>query len=237
MILELDIGNTQIKWRLNNGASGSMMHHQDFQSLVLPIQEPVTQLWYASVVPNSHKAMEQAFEQQFACDVFRVETSRELAGVRNSYSKVSDMGVDRWLAMVASFQQYGESVIVDCGSACTIDWVDVSGCHRGGYIMPGLGMMRHSIYDKIGRPYQNARPKTLQLGSSTDSAIDAGMMAMLVGAVKQTLGQVSGGTLVFAGGDGQWLLESVGEPNALFHHDLVLDGLTIAREHILGGEP
>ena len=56
------------------------------------------------------------------------------------------MGADRWHAMLAGWVRCKASfAVVDAGSAVTVDYVNAGGRHLGGYILPGLQMMRRSL--------------------------------------------------------------------------------------------
>ena len=54
--------------------------------------------------------------------------------------------MDRWLAMVGAFQlRRNAMLVVDLGTAVTADLVDENGLHLGGYICPGLSLLRKSV--------------------------------------------------------------------------------------------
>ena len=60
------------------------------------------------------------------------EVSAEAAGVTCGYKDFHQLGVDRWLALVAAYRKYAKPIIVvDAGSAVTIDIVDGDGLHLG----------------------------------------------------------------------------------------------------------
>src|SRR5690606_16101045 len=68
------------------------------------------------------------------------------AGVQNGYVVPEKLGVDRWLALLAAYTTAaGPCCVVDCGTTITVDFVDRTGRHRGGYIVPGLHLMRDAL--------------------------------------------------------------------------------------------
>ena len=68
------------------------------------------------------------------------------AGVTNAYPDVSQLGIDRWLALIAAWNKYHAPVCVaGCGTAVTLDVVDGDGYHLGGLIFPGLRLMQQSL--------------------------------------------------------------------------------------------
>jgi type III pantothenate kinase len=80
-----------------------------------------------------------------------VATSRAAGGVVNAYAIPSGRGVDRWLAMIGAWRATrGPLLVVSAGTALTIDAVDAGGRHRGGFIVPGMVMMRDALYSRTG---------------------------------------------------------------------------------------
>ena len=68
------------------------------------------------------------------------------AGVRNGYSNPAQLGVDRWLAVIGAFHRHRDACcVVDAGTALTIDGVDATGQHLGGFIVPGPRLMVESL--------------------------------------------------------------------------------------------
>ena len=74
-------------------------------------------------------------------DVSFAESSSNMFGIKNGYRDPRQMGVDRWMAILAATRLYQLPVcIFDCGTAITADVIDTHGVHRGGYIIPGLNL-------------------------------------------------------------------------------------------------
>lgn len=96
---------------------------------------------------------QQAFSEQVEdwCKSRQVElviaVSRHNYGkLVNGYDEVSQLGVDRWLSMIALWQKLHKAFfVVSCGTAITFDAVDSQGLHQGGIILPGLELMRQSL--------------------------------------------------------------------------------------------
>lgn len=66
-----------------------------------------------------------------------------MAGVRNGYADYQRLGMDRWLAIIGAYQlARGACLVLDLGTAITADYVNAAGEHLGGYICPGLPLMR-----------------------------------------------------------------------------------------------
>ena len=119
----------------------------------------------------------------------------ESHGVRNGYDEPARLGVDRWLAIVGAVQHHGKPVVVwDLGTAATLDAVDGTGQHLGGWILPGPTTMLESLGRKTTlRPApQFDQFATVEPGRNTAEAICAGVLAAQVGALHRFLGQVAG---------------------------------------------
>ncbi|MEX0684686.1 MAG: type III pantothenate kinase [Balneolales bacterium] len=64
-----------------------------------------------------------------------------------SYESASTMGVDRFIASYGAWSLQGKSacIVVDAGTACTIDYMDANGIYQGGVIMPGLKTLEDGL--------------------------------------------------------------------------------------------
>lgn len=58
-----------------------------------------------------------------------------------SYNPIASLGIDRWLAAYGAYCAHGACVVVDCGSATTVNQVRSDGIFAGGLIGPGLAAM------------------------------------------------------------------------------------------------
>lgn len=237
MILEIDMGNSRIKWRCRN-ESGSLARgvvSGDYQRLAAEwAHMPIRHIWVASVLDEAHNEefrqwcrVHLQLEAQFA------RTMDHCAGVTNSYAEPSLMGVDRWLAMLAAFAHAGgPCVVVQAGSAITADLLSASGEHLGGYIGPGLVMMERALTTGTAR----VKPKastwdqlSVAPGTDTNSAVKGALAAMALGLVMRAQTELGAGPtpqLLLTGGDGPALAAHF--PNAHLMPELVLDGLALA---------
>ena len=243
MILEIDAGNTSLKWRLVNDHQQVSMRGVQGYSVGLAAIAAQLEASAVSWVRIACVAGSQIAAQlkQWAHDSLgaRVEFARTLkshAGVSVAYEDPSRLGVDRWLAMLAAYGQGGENVcVIDAGSAVTVDLVTQQGEHLGGYIVPGLKMLRKSLVADTGQIILSGQDQSDQLvwGKSTDEAVDYGTFRMLVSflqSVADELGR-SGQSwhLYVAGGDGKILMPAIATDfGVTCDPDLVFSGLAIA---------
>ena len=233
--LFLDVGNSACKWRLVVGSyreQGSFYHQQGWATLVtrLSSQRP-TRLLVASVAGAQRNA-ELAAEVQSALGVAPefVVSAQQSLGVTNAYAEPERLGVDRWLGIIEAHARHGASIVIDAGSAITIDAVTAGGRHLGGYIVPGLGMMRQSLAGgtaevRFGAPDWRA----ITPGVNTSEAVDHGLLRMTLAFITDAVVALGGQladtcTTIITGGDAPLLLPWL-DITTQHHADLVLDGL------------
>ena len=235
--LLIDVGNTAIKWCLiqgNNAAIEARRCSRDPDELVAAVTDAVSALsstptiWLASVADEHFdggliKALRSAGFQA----IHSVVTESEELGLHNSYSEPQRMGVDRWLAMIAA--KYGCSepcIVIDAGTALTIDVVTADGQHSGGYIVPGIELMQGALLRDTQRVrFSEQLDPTTVPGDSTAACVVAGAWASLLGAATLVTQRYPKHRVVVTGGAGKHLL-SLGL-DGQWRPDLVLEGLAI----------
>lgn len=229
--LFVDIGNTAIKWceEIDGVVSAVTRCGRSPDALVDSLAgraANISQVVIASVAG-------QQFEQQLTAALNRVTTasiafvrSEAATGpLRNSYAEPERMGADRWLAMLGAFEPgAGPVCVVDAGTAITIDLVNASGGHQGGYILPGIGMMTTSLLSNTDRiRFSESAPTTLLPGQSTAACVTAGVWAAGFGAIAQIVMKYPAHRVMVTGGDGPALM-ALGLDGEPCPH-LVFDGL------------
>ena len=240
MILEIDIGNSRIKWRLldeKSGSSSNLLYAQNQSALyteLLLIPSPIM-VRIASVRGGEiTEDIEKWVGERWSLPVHIARVSQSLGGVRNQYEHQNRLGVDRWLAMLAAFRKSkGACVVIDSGTAFTIDVLDRHGLHLGGYIVPGLQLMRDSLEQNTRiRLAKRGDSASLELGNSTDSAVNHGTMAVLVSLINKVVSETrtvdANAKIFFAGGDAALLASCAELDDFEIASTLVLDGLAIA---------
>ena len=201
MILELDAGNTRVKWRVRLGLKEAPLSlptegfylmeentaAQDLQFCHYLSALGLERLERVLAANVRGAAFQQALtdcvlslwgiKPEFAAPL------RSCAGVTNGYESPELLGVDRWLALLAAHDMTkADCRILSCGTTITLDLLNVNGVHMGGYIVPGLQMMRQSLQSKVPRlvSEDNGFDSTLP-GRNTSAAICHGILAMSQG--------------------------------------------------------
>lgn len=237
MILEIDVGNTRIKWRKLNSevvTDRGAVPKENLDEWLLSLGlSKVPEKIRLSCVANQaivRRFIEQA--KSWGCLLQEAKTSRISTGVSCGYEEPEALGVDRWLAVVAAFNKFKQPcVVVDAGSALTIDLVDGIGQHLGGYIVPGLGMMREALFEGTSQVKVDTLTKAnVSPGGSTKEAVTNGSLfmikSMIESAVESLSSKAGAVQLVITGGDGDYLIRVLNE-KACHLPDLVMDGLAL----------
>lgn len=246
-ILDIDIGNTRIKWRLDQGQDKELLSAWTYTS---SIQLPpdwrsispgaLTRIRIASVASKelNDKVVKWSQEHWGIAPEFAVARAY-CRGVKNAYMPGNTLGVDRWLAILAAYQHCQKAcVVVDCGSAVTVDLLTGEGVHLGGYIVPGLHLMRSALADGTAEVDTAVQASELLLapGCNTREAVNHGLLLAIKGLLTEAFVQLARREqqpdIVLSGGDGlliQQCLQAYSERYTLHYiESLVVDGLAWA---------
>jgi type III pantothenate kinase len=154
-------------------------------------------------------------------------------GVINSYQQPEKLGVDRWLAMIAARKQYqGAVCVVDCGTAITIDLLAADGRHQGGFIAPGLTLMKKSLAKGTQALQHVTESYIFEPANNTDAAIYCGTLAACCGLIKYVLSkQPQNIHLVLTGGDAVAIADQLAIVSTV-DGELILHGLLCVAEEV-----
>lgn len=238
MQLFLDIGNTALKWRWRHGEislHGGCAHHRDWTKQLVALGAALpgvpAVVTVASVAGReADEYLRLALREAFgSAPRFYYSPSAD-AGVRNAYVQPERLGVDRWLAMVEAWHRSGASIIIDCGSALTLDLVGADGVHAGGYIVPGLRMLENSLVAGTGSiSLDHAGERVMGAGKSTAACVQNGVLRMSVSFITDAVVALQNSvqdtcSIFITGGDANTLLPFL-DFAVILSPDLVLDGL------------
>jgi type III pantothenate kinase len=234
MILCVDSGNTRIKWGLHDGARWAAVGaagHEEADRLerewaTLPAPAVVA----AANVAGAHaEGRIEAGAARWGRSVHWLQAEREACGVRNLYDEPTQLGVDRWAAVVAARALVpGACLIVIAGTATTLNLLAADGTFRGGVIIPGVALMKRALAANTARlPFAEGRhcaePR------NTADAIETGCLEAGAGAIERMLRRLGpGAACIVSGGFAGALLPLLGTPARYVEH-LVLEGV-----HLLG---
>lgn len=243
MILEIDVGNTRGKWRLLAGGRATARGAFDVGQLStgkLPPQwlsAGVGRVRVANVAgPGRAAQLAQALRGALGIEAEFARVERQRAGVTCGYRDPAQLGVDRWLAVLAAHRRDpSPALVVDCGSAVTLDLLGAGGRHLGGYILPGLELMRRALFadtDAVKVERSFTAGMALGPGEDTDEAVNRGLPTMVLGTLDRSLEYLRRQEEVepllwLTGGDGALFASFLGGDCELIP-ELVFEGLALS---------
>lgn len=231
MHLFIDAGNTRIKYAGHDGTAWVFRSWADSNAaaaLSLPTGFIPQRILIASVATAETNA---AMMRQLAGWAERIEWFRATAacaGLRNDYAQPTQLGADRWAAALGAWNLVrGACLVVNAGTATTLDMITSEGVFAGGCILPGLEMMRRSLAQgtadlPLAEGLLQARPR------NTADAIFSGCLNAQLGAIERMRAALpAAAPLVLAGGAALALRDHL-TGQLEWAPYLVLDGLLYA---------
>lgn len=206
MLLCLDVGNTQIHGGVFDAAGRLCMQ---FRKSTLPIgttdelgifflavlrengvePQQVRQVAICSVVPAALYSLRGAAEKYFRCEPLVLQAGVK-TGLKIKYRNPAEVGADRIAnAMAAVHRHPGQDVlVVDLGTATTIEVITAEADYLGGAIMPGLGMAADALASKTAKLSRvEIAPPPAVFGRTSVESIQSGLFHGHVGAMKHLL--------------------------------------------------
>lgn len=240
MTLLLDIGNTRIKQaRLHGGellplppAAYSREGIAAWCAENLSAAASPQSVWVANVAGETVAAdLTRWCQDNWQLTPVFVQTERVAGGIRNGYENAAELGVDRWLSLIAARQRYSGAVcVISVGTALTVDAVTASGEHLGGLILPGLELMQQALRQATHAVQIEAKlPVTLTLARSTEAGVAAGSGYAIAGLIERVLEQLgnhgNADWQALITGGGATAVAPLCRPPLQIEKQLVLEGL------------
>jgi type III pantothenate kinase len=201
-VLVIDVGNSRLKWGLHgprgwgargitpNGEIGALSV-RDWHHLPRPAR--------AVGVNVAGEAMRVRVEAQLARWRLAPEwlTATDAAcGVTNRYARPAQLGADRWASLVAAWRRSNATelfppacVVVNVGTAVTIDALDVDGVFRGGLILPGIRLMLQALAENTSG-LRATVGEFREFPDVTADAMYSGAIQAVCGAIEQMRRQI-----------------------------------------------
>jgi type III pantothenate kinase len=233
----VDVGNTRTKWgRAPAGRVAAVASPADepaaWQALFDRWKLDASWRWLVSGVHPARRDALVEWVRPRAAHIQVLDSYRRLP-LFVHVDQPEVVGIDRLLDAVAANTRRpagSSAIIVDAGSAITVDLVDETGAFRGGAILPGLRLMARALHDHTAKlPVVDVRP-VAPPGTSTVTAIQTGILHAAVGGVERLIaayrGQRPGGAfeVFFTGGDAPLLAGLVSQRVQLWP-EMTLEGL------------
>jgi type III pantothenate kinase len=237
MILAIDAGNSRVKWGWHDGsdwqsvATVSLIEFAASSDHVNPFSvthEDPERIVIANVAGDGAHQLLVNWTSIFDAEPLWLRGEPERCGVTNRYERPEQLGPDRWAALVAARGLHtGASLVVNAGTATTVDMLATDGSFLGGAILPGVELMRFVLHEHTGRlPIQEGTPRDMP--RNTVDAIETGCRHAQAGAVERmyrAFRDLDGAPLcIVSGGAGRPLADQLTMPRR-YVENLVLEGL------------
>lgn len=166
--LLIDMGNTRLKWvyyspitsessemqAIVYGEQSPLQTFQQFlQSLAKSQQNHITtqQIVLVHVLGTAFQEGAESYCEAQKITLFCVQSKQSSAyNIRLAYEHAEHYGADRFVGLLAAHRAYPQQwcLVVDCGTAITLDLIDPNGQHYGGLIVAGLSLCQQRLLDK-----------------------------------------------------------------------------------------
>lgn len=179
------------------------------------------------MILNSHKIN----------DCYFLDPATESFGIQLAYLDPSQLGADRLAALIAANENYsGNKCIVDCGTAITIDALDVNGMHHGGVILPSLISMQKALSVDTNVEYNEADGSFNIFANTTQDAIYTGCLSAVIGGIQHVVNSMQAhydafDQIIITGGDAEQIMYMLAH-KVVHDEKLVLDGLMIVSRNL-----
>lgn len=198
-ILLVATGNSRLRlgiWRGGEVVDACSISHDAAEEPGSPIERLIAEAT-GCVLAGVHRGAADLFERTLqdlrpATEVMRIGRDLPIR-IRHSLDDASTVGQDRLLNAIAAFGRADQAcVVIDAGTAVTVDFVDGEGVFHGGVIAPGVRMMLTALHEHTDGlpaiafepPDPDAHLVRGPFGKDTPHAMRLGAEAAVVGLVR-----------------------------------------------------
>ena len=243
--LWLDIGNTRLKYWITTTdletaeqhviEHGAELHLQSPADLLLGLiqhfkNSEIDCVGISSVQDQKNNERILQILNLLDIPMTFAKVHAEYAGLKCGYDHVEQLGIDRWLQVLAVANAEQDLCVISCGTALTIDLTQGLQ-HLGGYILPNLYLQRDSLIQNTkGIKIPDVAFDELTPGRNTIDAVHHGIFLGLLSTIRQVM-QQSPRKLILTGGDAPLFARFLEEFEPQVEEDLLLKGLRFYIEH------
>lgn len=239
--LWLDIGNTRLKYWITEHdqiiEQAAELHLQSPADLLLGLIQHfkalgLHQVGLSCVQDKINNERILSILESLHIPVIFAQVQAEYAGLICGYDEPSQLGIDRWLQVLAVATQTHENYcVISCGTALTIDLAQGQQ-HLGGFILPNLYLQRDSLIQNTkGIKIPDAAFSELNPGRNTIDAVHHGILLGLLSTIEKVLHDFPA-QLVLTGGDAPLFAQHLSHHHPRIEPDLLLKGLQHFAAHL-----
>lgn len=239
--LLIDAGNARLKWAVvedgrwrQQGVTG----YEDWTRLRSQLTDEADCFIASVASPMQEQRLAGLLEAAGVAPTW-LAASAAFGGVTNGYFDPLQLGVDRWMGLIAARQRTRDPVtVVSVGTAMTVDALGADGAFLGGLIVPGVQLMRQALAQGTAC-VGDADGSWHAFPQKTGDAVQSGIVAALCGAIQQQHAHLAAASVAaprcfVTGGDAEMVLPHLAVPAEQIPA-LVLEGIDcVARERESG---
>ncbi|MEB3753964.1 type III pantothenate kinase [Acinetobacter sp. MD2(2019)] len=231
--LWLDLGNTRLKYWITEADQllqhGAELHLQSPADLLLGLVHSfkslsIAKIGISSVLDATNNARVCQILAILNAPIHIAKVHAEFAGLSCGYDEPKQLGIDRWLQVLAVAQPEQNFCVVGCGTALTIDLTQGMQ-HLGGYILPNLYLQRDALIQNTkGIKIPDSAFAELTPGRNTADGVHHGILLGLISSIEKIL-QHTPRQLILTGGDAALFAQHLQAYHPKIETDLLLKGL------------
>lgn len=255
-ILLIDIGNTRMKWALVEGqksiaqitftSQGSFSENLSSSLIELCLKKSwqIEQIICSSVISiEQTNSLQTAFKETYPNTLWKqINGLALIEKISTSYLSPAQLGSDRRAMIIAAQNLFPQknTLIVSAGTATTLDMITAQAHHLGGWILPGVSLMKDSLMQGTVRLAMDSSviegEYPIEIGIDTQSSINHGVLASQLGAIEVAKHyaerkNIQLDLILLSGGNGKQLLNHQDHSNqsikSHYEDNLVLKGLMV----------
>ena len=254
MLLAIDAGNTNVvfalfegrklkaRWRIATDARRTGDEYAVWLTQLLAIRgverKDVTQIIVSTVVPRALHNIEVLARNYFGVEALVAGEAPVDYAIDIDVDEPRSLGADRAVNAIAAHAKYpGDLIIVDFGTATTLDVIDFNGAYKGGIIAPGINLSLDALVGntaKLPRIAIEVPKSDSVIGRNTEDQMLIGVywgyVAMMEGLIARMRAEIGRPAMVIATGGLAVLFDEATDIFDAVDADLTLDGLAILAE-------
>jgi len=237
-LLAIDSGNTAIKWGLHDGLrwleKGTIL--QSERKMLRHVLQQLPS--FTSAIISNVAGRSASDDIRIQLDQWKIHqrwitAQTRQCGVHNSYALPEQLGCDRWAALIAAWHHLKRRcLVVNIGTAMTVDVLSDSGEFKGGIILPGPKLMQQALVTQTDGIRIAGYGKFQSFPDNTEDAVFSGMIQALSGAIEKMYALIASNMgnyapiIIISGGDASPVCNHIHLPYQIMDN-LVLEGLLV----------
>lgn len=247
MLLAIDVGNTNTKfaiydgagwrgqWRVSTNSSRTADEYAPWFGQIMSLSglgfSDITACIISTVVPQALFNLRNLARRYIRAEPLVIGEPGVHLGIEVRIDKPSEAGADRLVNAVGAYVEYGgPAIVIDSGTATTFDIVGADGAFEGGIILPGINLSLQALHDAAARlPRVEIRDPGCVIGKDTVSAMQSGIywgsIEMIEGLCRRIRAEYAQPMKTIATGGVASIFEGVFPTIDFFDQDLTSRGL------------